>query len=142
VIYFIIFLMQSFDNLTPEQREEIKARIERTVRNSSSKEQTLADFLDQEPEYAPMRGGGDVSDEGGPTGKAWGGGGDERAGVFQVEGIPFLPQRACLCPPGCKLCSGDCMNCQCIFVVPSKTGFQWGLRKQGVRRGIIRGSDR
>ena len=133
--------LQSFEDLTPEQREEIKARIERTVRNSSSKEQTLADFLEQEPDFAPMRGGGDPSDEGGPTGKSWGGGGSEVGGSFQAEGIPFLPQKSCRCFPGCPNCSGDCTNCTCIFDVPSKSRWHWKMRRTGVRHGGISARD-
>ena len=138
----LLFLVQ-WEDLTPEQRDEIRARIERTVRNSSSKEQTLADFLPDSPDYAPMKNGGDGSFMSGITGKSWGGGSAEQAGAFQVELIPFAPQKQCLCAPGCPNCTGNCSECSCIFDVPSKSRWNWKMRSDSIRRGgLLSGRDR
>ena len=137
ILMALLFLVQ-WEDLTPEQRDEIRARIERTVRNSSSKEQTLADFLPDSPDYAPMKNSGDGSFMAGIIGKSWGGGSAEQAGAFQVELIPFQPQKQCLCAPGCPNCAGECSECSCIFLVPSKTRWQWKMKRNGVRKGGLR----
>lgn len=133
MIILLALIFQVF-NLTPEQADQLRAAIQERINNRERWRDIgdeLEDLRDQgKPPFAPIQGGGsDTEADDTLIGKSWGEAGDESLDWMPPDFVRFRSQKGCLCFPGCPHCTaGTCDPCECLFKLPSESGWDWEIK--------------